>query len=619
MKNLNKAFAMAFILLFASFFSFAQKVEHFVLEEKEEKEEVYAAENLGRTLNTLQVESGPFITASGEGLYFFTVDTNNSFTKRSSFYTSNIFYSEFIDSIDAWGMAEMISSTLNCEICPNAVFSVVNNRKTLLLSNRYKTKNRFRKGLSMAHKKDGVWGFPEPLNVKFKTYQRYSAFMNNDMNVLILAVHDKEAVGEQDLFVSFSKDKINWSDPINLGGVINSNKTEATAFLAADNKTLYFSSNGHKNGLGGFDIYKSERLDSTWTNWSVPENLGSPYNTENNEFYFTLPDAAEYAYLAKRLKGNDDVPNSDIYRIGLKNSLKPKLLLMKGDIKDARTNLPILASFKVLSLNKSDTILTGESLKDKGYKITLPIKKQYHLTFDAPGYLTKEITVDASQLKSFSENDLKLSLVPDVDYKFTGFLYHAEESRKVDGLLEIKNKSTGEIIDSVNVLAETGFTLDLPLGVEYEITASSLGLLEDFYTLNPQNEKDFEKVKDFSMHCMDCSFELEDILFVYNKAELLPESFSKLEKVLKIMLIRPDLKVEISAHTDAIGSDAYNKILSQKRADFIVNTLVFFGIPENQLIPVGYGEEKIRNQCKNGVECSNEENEYNRRVEFKIL
>lgn len=619
MKNLNKAFAMAFILLFASFFSFAQKVEHFVLEEKEEKEEVYAAENLGRTVNTLQVESGPFITASGEGLYFFTVDTNNSFTKRSSFYTSNIFYSEFIDSIDAWGMAEMISSTLNCEICPNAVLSVVNNRKTLLLSNRYKTKNRFRKGLSVAHKKDGVWGFPEPLNVKFKTYQRYSAFMNNDMNVLILAVHDKEAVGEQDLFVSFSKDKINWSDPINLGGVINSNKTEATAFLAADNKTLYFSSNGHKNGLGGFDIYKSERLDSTWTNWSVPENLGSPYNTENNEFYFTLPDAAEYAYLAKRLKGNDDVPNSDIYRIGLKNSLKPKLLLMKGDIKDARTNLPILASFKVLSLNKSDTILTGESLEDKGYKITLPIKKQYHLTFDAPGYLTKEITVDASQLKSFSENDLKLSLVPDVDYKFTGFLYHAEESRKVDGLLEIKNKSTGEIIDSVNVLAETGFTLDLPLGVEYEITASSLGLLEDFYTLNPQNEKDFEKVKDFSMHCMDCSFELEDILFVYNKAELLPESFSKLEKVLKIMLIRPDLKVEISAHTDAIGSDAYNKILSQKRADFIVNTLVFFGIPENQLIPVGYGEEKIRNQCKNGVECSNEENEYNRRVEFKIL
>tara|TARA_B100000768_G_scaffold40662_1_gene39536 strand:- start:446 stop:2308 length:1863 start_codon:yes stop_codon:yes gene_type:complete len=619
MNNLNKAFAMAFILLFASLFSPAQKVEHFVLEEQEEKEQVYAAENLGRTVNTLQVESGPFITASGEGLYFFTVDTNNSFTKGASFYTSNIFYSEFKDSLDTWGIAEMTEGPLNCEICPNAVLAVVNNGNTLLLSSSYKTKGRFRKGLSVAHKKDGVWGFPEPINVKFETHQRYSAFMNNDMNVLILAVHDKEAIGEQDLFVSFSKDKVNWSDPINMGGVINSNKTEATAFLGADNKTLYFSSNGHKNGLGGFDIYKSERLDSTWTNWSVPENLGSPYNTENNEFYFTLPDAAEYAYLAKRLKGNDDVPNSDIYQIGLKNSLKPKLLLMKGDIKDARTNLPISASFKVLSLNKSDTILTGESREDKGYKITLPIKKQYHLTFDAPGYLTKEITVDASQLKNFSENDLKLSLVPDVDYKFTGFLYHAEESRKVDGLLEIKNKSTGEIIDSVNVLAETGFTLDLPLGVEYEITASSPGLLEDFYTLNPQNEKDFEKVKDFSMHCMDCSFELEDILFVYNKAELLPESFSKLEKVLKIMLIRPDLKVEISAHTDAIGSDAYNKILSQKRADFIVNTLVFFGIPENQLIPVGYGEEKIRNKCKNRVKCTEEEHGYNRRVEFKIL
>ena len=619
MDNLNKAFAMAFILLFTSLFSSAQKVEHFVLEEQEEKEQVYAAENLGRTVNTLQVESGPFITASGEGLYFFTVDTNNSFTKRASFYTSNIFYSEFVDSADAWEIAEMTEGPLNCEICPNAVLAVVNNGNSLLLSSRYKTKGSFRKGLSVAHKKNGVWGFPEPINVKFKTHQRYSAFMNNDMNVLILAVHDKEAIGEQDLFVSLSKDKVNWSEPINMGAVINSDKTEATAFLGADNKTLYFSSNGHQNGLGGFDIYKSERLDSTWTNWSVPENLGSPYNTENNELYFTLPDAAEYAYLAKRLKGNDDAPNSDIYRIGLKNSLKPKLLLMKGDIKDVKTNQPISASFKVLSLNKNDTILTGESREDKGYKIVLPLQKQYRLALDAPGYLTKEITIDATKLNNFSEHDLKLSLVPDADYKFTGFLYHAEESRKVDGLLEIKNKETGEIIDSVNVSAESGFTLDLPMGVEYEIIASSPGYLEDFYTLNPQNEKDFEKVKDFSMHCMDCSFELEDILFVYNKAELLPESYKKLNEVLKIMLLHPDMKVQISAHTDAIGSDSFNKILSQKRADFVVNTLVFLGVPEGQLVAKGYGEEKIRNKCKNGVECTEEEHGYNRRVEFKIL
>lgn len=617
--NLNKAFTMAFILLFTSLISFAQQVEHFVLEEQKEKDQDYNAENLGIAINTLNVESGPFISTSGEGLYFFTVDTTNSFNKRSSFYTSNIFYSDFVDSSDTWGEAEMLDTPLNCEICPNAVLSVVNNGNTLLLSSKYKTKGRFRKGLSVSRKKDGVWGFPEPLNVKFKTYQRYSAFMNNDMNVLILAVHDKEAIGEQDLFVSFSKDKVNWSDPINMGSVINSNKTEATAFLGADNKTLYFSSNGHKNGLGGFDIYKSERLDSSWTNWSVPENLGSPYNTENNEFYFTLPNDAEYAYLAKRLKGNDDVPNSDIYRIGLKNSLKPKLLLMKGNIKDARTNKSISANFKVLSLNKSDTILTGESREDKGYKIVLPLQRQYRLTFDAPGYLTKEITVDATKLNNFSEHDLKLSLVPDLDYKFTGFLYHAEESRKVDGLLEIKNKATGEVIDSIKVSAEEGFTLDLPLGIEYEIIAYSPGLLEDFYTLNPQNEKDFEKVKDFSMHCMDCSFELEDLLFVYKKAELTQESLPKLEKVLKIMLRRPNLKVEISAHSDAIGSDAYNKNLSQKRAEYVVNFLVSSGVPKEQLVAKGYGEEKIRNKCKNGVECTKEEHGYNRRVEFKIL
>tara|TARA_B110000459_G_C16232731_1_gene325679 strand:- start:104 stop:370 length:267 start_codon:yes stop_codon:yes gene_type:complete len=85
------------------------------------------------------------------------------------------------------------------------------------------------------------------------------------------------------------------------------------------------------------------------------------------------------------------------------------------------------------------------------------------------------------------------------------------------------------------------------------------------------------------------------------------------------MLRRPDLKVELSAHTDAIGSDAYNKLLSQKRAEFLVDIFIFFGVPESQLVPVGYGEEKIRNKCKNDVKCTDEEHEYNRRVEFKIL
>ena len=70
MNNLNKAFAMSYILLFASLFSSAQKVEHFVLEEQEEKEQVYVAENLGSTVNTMQVKSGPFVTASGEGYTF---------------------------------------------------------------------------------------------------------------------------------------------------------------------------------------------------------------------------------------------------------------------------------------------------------------------------------------------------------------------------------------------------------------------------------------------------------------------------------------------------------------------------------------------------------------------
>ena len=623
MDSINKPFAMVLILLCAFILSPAQDVEHFVFKsnaaEERDKKEVYAAENLGTAINTNNVESGPFISPDGKTLHFFAVDTNNRFSKRASFFSSNIFFSEINDSTGKWGESRMMDAPLNCETCPNAVLSVVNSGNSLLLSSQYKSKGRYRKGLSISHLEGDSWSFPEPLKVNFKNHKRFSAFMNNDMNILILAIHGEKSLGEQDLFVSFSEDKVSWSDPINLGEGINTNLSEATVFLASDNKTIYFSSNGHPNGLGGFDVYKSERLDSTWTNWSTPENLGSPYNTPNNEFYFTIPNDAQYAYLAKRLQGSEHAPNSDVFRIELKNSFKPKLLLIKGVTTDAQTKKPIVTTFKVSPLNGADTILTGASGSSNAYKLSLPVGGEYRITFESPGYLPKEITVDASELTSFFQQKLELSFIPDIDFKLSGFIYHAEDARKINGLLEVKNKATGEVIDSVTVTAEKGYSLLLPLGVDYEIIASSADVLEGFYSLNLNTIEGYKHRKDFSLHCMNCSFELEDVLFVYNKAELLPESFAKLKPVLKIMLRRPDLKVELSAHTDAIGSDAYNKLLSQKRAEFLVDIFIFFGVPESQLVPVGYGEEKIRNKCKNDVKCTDEEHEYNRRVEFKIL
>jgi outer membrane protein OmpA-like peptidoglycan-associated protein len=112
---------------------------------------------------------------------------------------------------------------------------------------------------------------------------------------------------------------------------------------------------------------------------------------------------------------------------------------------------------------------------------------------------------------------------------------------------------------------------------------------------------------------------IPNIYFDYDKATLRPESFKVLAQIIDFLNDNPSIRVEMSAHTDARGSDPYNLKLSQKRAESTVKYLIEHGIDAKRLVPKGYGETKILNQCKNGVKCSEEDHEFNRRVEMKVL
>jgi outer membrane protein OmpA-like peptidoglycan-associated protein len=85
------------------------------------------------------------------------------------------------------------------------------------------------------------------------------------------------------------------------------------------------------------------------------------------------------------------------------------------------------------------------------------------------------------------------------------------------------------------------------------------------------------------------------------------------------MMQYPDMRIELSSHTDSQGSDEYNERLSQRRADNAKSWMVARGIAPERITAVGYGEKFILNHCKNGVKCTDEEHRYNRRTEFKIL
>ncbi|NGF55275.1 OmpA family protein [Parapedobacter sp. SGR-10] len=117
----------------------------------------------------------------------------------------------------------------------------------------------------------------------------------------------------------------------------------------------------------------------------------------------------------------------------------------------------------------------------------------------------------------------------------------------------------------------------------------------------------------------DSSWELKNILYDFDKSDIRPDAALILDNVVSILKQNPSLRIELSSHTDSRGNDGYNLKLSQRRADSAVDYLVKNGISRNRLISKGYGETRLKNNCGNGADCSEEQHQENRRTEIKVL
>ncbi len=125
------------------------------------------------------------------------------------------------------------------------------------------------------------WSIPKDILIDnfINTGNFVSYAISPDQKVLITSIENGKSMGNLDLFVSFHIDENRWSEPINMGSILNTAEMEFSPFIAADAQTLYFSSKGHP-GQGDADIFMSRRLDDTWLNWSTPKNLGPEINTK---------------------------------------------------------------------------------------------------------------------------------------------------------------------------------------------------------------------------------------------------------------------------------------------------------------------------------------------------
>ncbi len=119
-------------------------------------------------------------------------------------------------------------------------------------------------------------------------------------------------------------------------------------------------------------------------------------------------------------------------------------------------------------------------------------------------------------------------------------------------------------------------------------------------------------------YAINDKIDIANIYYDLNRASFDEKNSPGLKEILEVLIDQPYITIEIGAHTDSNGEDAYNRELSQKRADAVRNYLIKKGIPANRLTAKGYGESKLVNNCKDGVKCSDEEHAKNRRTEFVV-
>ncbi|MDF1550181.1 MAG: OmpA family protein [Bacteroidales bacterium] len=425
-----------------------------------------------------------------------------------------------------WELATNIGSPLNTKWNDAAVSLSEDGKKLVLYRGRTDGGD-----LYSATLKGNKWGNIHDLTNKVNkdNSQESSVCFNIEgTRMYFVSNREKDSYGGRDIFMSQidAKGK-KWSKPINLGPVINTPYDEISVYVSPDELTIYFSSNGHKN-IGGFDIFKSEFKDSTWTE---PENLGMPINTTGDDMYLKILPNERDAYYTSSCQGGEG--GLDIYHLILLGPEKP------------------------LVLANEDNLIACLAIPEKESFIEEAVEIQYTRMTVVKGIVT--------------------------DFN-TG--------RPIEATIELVDNATGKTVKETKSNINTGsYLITLPSGKNYGFSVNADNYMfhsENFVV--PEASGYREIFKDVALQPMSAGSKiiLYNTFFESGKSNLRPESFSELNRVARMFTKYPNLVLEISGHTDSRGSVAVNKRISKARAKAVVDYLVGQGVNPANLQSVGY-------------------------------
>lgn len=433
--------------------------------------------------------------------------------------------------------------------------------------------------LYMSEKTKNGWGKATNAGARINTEWHEASVGISPDGQTILIYKDDEGDGN---IYSTSLDGDIWSKPVKLNDNINTKSWEPSAFISADGNTLFFTSD-KPDGFGGRDLYTSKR--GTDGDWGKAVNMGPNINTKYDEDSpFIHHDSHALSFSSN---GHNTMGGFDIFTSLL--------------AEDGTWSQPINAGCPI---NTPD---------DDIYYVMSPDNLKAYVSSYREGGLGEK---DNYVITFLDRKATALTLIKGVVNDETNM-----PAKKV--VITVTDNQSGEIAGVYRTNRKTGqFLFILPPGKNYNITYQAENHL--FYSENieiPLKSDYYELNKSVKLDpiVVGSKIVLNNIFFDFDKATLRDLSKVELKNLVMLLNSNPNLKVEISGHTDSKGNVAYNQKLSEERAQAVVNKLTQNGIAADRMKAIGYGKTmpSANNKKANGKD-NPEGRQLNRRVELKI-
>jgi outer membrane protein OmpA-like peptidoglycan-associated protein len=359
----------------------------------------------------------------------------------------------------------------------------------------------------------------------------------------------------------------------------NDNYSCAHPALSVDEKELYFSSN-QPGTIGMSDIYKVAILEND--TYGTPENLGEKINTEGRE---TFPFVTNDNVLVFASDARAGLGGLDLYYVHLDSQYK--------EIKTF--GAPINSSQDDFGLIYKDALQEGFFTSNR-----------------------KEDNLGKDDIYSFKSLEL-----PKI-FKVKATTIEQETSTLVETQVVLMDENKNQIGQLTAKDGKFEFA-DLVQGKKYFVSITH----PDFETFEgPIVYKDKETNLEFKLKKKELELSEVDlakilgiriIYFDLDKHFVREDAALELQKIADIMKEYPQMNIDVRSHTDSRSAAEYNQKLSQRRADATREWLIAQGITPERLIANGYGESRLVNECTDGVDCTDEQHQINRRSEFVII